>query len=244
MNTTTQDTVSTAEPVEAGTLEHLDPNTLELEDNIRAERPLDADFLASVKANGVLTPVRAWRRDDGTVVVRFGTQRVRAARETRQATVPVYIVPRTQLGEHEAEAERLVQQIVENDQRAALTGAERAAAYQQLAFEGLSVPTIARRVGVKQARVKDGIAVAESAVAAQAATEHALTLDQAAVLVEFEDDPDAVEALVRTASENPAQFAHTAQRRRDDRAARQAVNATQDELRGRGYEILDTDPAW
>src|SRR5689334_24043901 len=56
---------------------------------------------------------------------------------------------------------------------------DRAAAFQQLAFEGLSVTAIAKRTGTKQAVVKNGLAVAENAVAVSAIQEHQLTLDQA-----------------------------------------------------------------
>ncbi len=52
--------------------------------------------------------------------------------------------------------------MVENDQREALTDSDRAAAFQQLAFEGLSVTAIARRTGTKQKEVKTALAVVET----------------------------------------------------------------------------------
>ena len=131
--------------------------------------------MQSIKENGVLTPVLGHRSDDGNVTVRAGQRRVYAAREAGLTTIPVYIVEAD-----EVTAERIVQQMVENDQREALTDSDRAAAFQQLAFEGLSVTAIARRTGTKQKDVKTALAVTENPVAASAIQEHQLTLDQAA----------------------------------------------------------------
>ena len=80
--------------------------------------------------------------------------------------------------------------MVENDQREALTDGDRAGAFQQLAFEGLSIAAIAKRTGTKQNVVKSGLVVAENVVAATAIQTHQLTLDQAATLIEFEDDEE------------------------------------------------------
>ncbi|PPH96498.1 hypothetical protein C5C56_14625 [Rathayibacter sp. AY1D1] len=57
---------------------------------------------------------------------------------------------------------RIVQQIIENDQRAELSVADRTAAWAQLAFEGVSAAAIAKRTGTKTDAVKKGLAVAES----------------------------------------------------------------------------------
>lgn len=219
-----------------GTVEHIDPNAIIIEANVRPSAPLTKEFVASIRENGVLTPVLARRDAQGNVVVRAGQRRTLAAREAGLSSIPAYIVEAD-----EATVERIVQQMVENDQREALTDGERAAAFQQLAFEGLSVTAIAKRTGTKQAVVKSGLAVAENAVAASAIQEHQLTLDQAATLIEFEDDEATRADLIGIAINDPAQFAHAAQRARDDRARAQVKAQTEDELRGRGYEILDHD---
>ncbi len=76
------------------------------------------------------------------------------------ATIPVYVIDAD-----ETTAERIVQQMIENDQREELKAADRVAAFQQLAFEGLSVTNIARRTGTKAAEVKRSITVAENPAA-------------------------------------------------------------------------------
>jgi ParB family chromosome partitioning protein len=162
-----------------------------------------------------------------------------ASREAGLATIPVYLVEAD-----EVNAERIVQQMVENDQREALTDGDRAAAFKQLAFEGLSVTAIARRTGTKQKEVKTALAVTENQVAASAIQEHQLTLDQAAVLIEFDGDDKIRADLIQVATTDPAQFAHAAQRARDEKARAQTRADTEAELATRGYTILDTDPGY
>ncbi|GAB3584636.1 hypothetical protein GCM10027406_31380 [Leifsonia lichenia] len=223
----------------AGTIEHLDPHTLSIETNVRPSAPITPAFVQSIKENGVLTPVLGYRSDDGQVTVRAGQRRVFAAREAGLATIPVYLVEAD-----DATARRIVQQMVENDQREALTDADRAAAFQQLAFEGLSVTAIARRTGTKTREVKTALAVVENQIAASAIHENQLTLDQAAVLIEFDDDDETRANLIQVATTDPAQFAHTAQRARDDKARAKAKADTEADLAGRGYLILDSDPGY
>ena len=146
-----------------GTLEHIDPQALILESNVRPSAPIDKEFVATIKQFGVLMPVLARRDEHGNVLVRAGQRRTLGAREAGVATIPVYIT-----NADDQTAERIIEQIVENDQRKELTDGDRAAAYQQLAFEGLSVATIAKRVGVKRDVVQAGIDVAENATAASA----------------------------------------------------------------------------
>ena len=63
------------------TLEMLDPATLTVDINVRKDAALTADFIASIKEHGVMEPVIAHRKDDGTVHVLMGQRRTRAAVE-------------------------------------------------------------------------------------------------------------------------------------------------------------------
>ena len=220
-----------------GTIAHIDPNQIEVETNIRTTVKLDAVFLASIREYGALTPVGCRRNEDGTATLRIGQRRLLAAHEVGLAAIPAYIVE----GD-ESTVTRLLEQFAENEHRANLTEPERAAVFQQLAFEGLTIPQIAKRTGVKKAVVEAGNTVADSEFAGKIATKHEVTLDQAAAILEFEDDPKAVNALVQTAEDTPDQFRHEVQRQRDDRARRQAVEAEQDALREQGFTILDRAP--
>lgn len=220
-----------------GTIEHIDPNQIEVETNIRTTVKLDPGFVASIREYGVLTPVGCRRNEDGTVTARIGQRRVLAAREVGLPAVPAYIVE----GD-DSTVTRLLEQFAENEHRASLTEPERAAVFQQLAFEGLTVPQIAKRTGVKKTVVEAGITVADSEFAGKIATKYEVTLDQAAAILEFEDDAQAVKSLVQYAEEAPEQFRHEVQRQRDERERRQQVEAEQERLRGQGFTILDRAP--
>lgn len=161
-----------------GTIEHIDPTTLVIEANVRTSAPVTKDFIASIRENGVITPILARRDEHGNVIVPAGQRRTLAAREAEVTTVLVYVVE----GD-DTTADRIIQQIIENDQRADLSTADRTAAWAQLAFEGISAAQIAKRTGTKTDAVKKGLAVAESATVTSALREHALTLEQAAVLL-------------------------------------------------------------
>lgn len=219
-----------------GTIEHLDPTTLVIDVNVRPSAGIDPGFVQSIRENGVLVPVVASRDEQGNVLVRMGQRRTLGAREAGAASIPVYIVE----GD-DSTVERIIRQMAENDHRDGLTASDRAAAFQQLAFEGMSVTAIAKRTGTKAKEVKTAIAVAENPTAASAINEHPLTLDQAAVLIEFEDDEDTRDNLIATALGNPGQFAHAAQRARDDRARARAKAQKEAELAEAGWEILDRD---
>ena len=222
------------------TLIHVDPNTIELEANIRTEAALDAGFLASIRANGVFTPVLGHRNADGNVRVRAGQRRILAAREVGLPTVPVYLVDATD----DVEADRLIHQLVENEQRDSMTDVDKVAAYKALELEGLSVAAIAKRTGANRHEIKASITVADNVTAATAIKEHALTLDQAAVLMEFDGDDATVSALVECATREPSQFAHAAQRARDDRARAQKRQEVIDGLTAKGISIRDSRPGY
>jgi ParB family chromosome partitioning protein len=219
-----------------GTIEHIDPNLIVVEANVRTEANLPREFVASIKQNGVLTPILARRDEQGNVIVRAGQRRTLAAREAGLESIPAYIVEADQ-----TTVDRIVQQMVENDHREAVTDADRVAAFQQLAFEGLTPAVIAKRTGTKAATVKTGIAVAENGTAAAAIVSHSLTLDQTAVLIEFEGDDETVSQLIDVAENDPNQFAHAAQRARDDKHRAEITAVATADLIERGYEILTRD---
>ncbi|MDQ1082501.1 MULTISPECIES: ParB/RepB/Spo0J family partition protein [Microbacterium] len=222
-----------------GTIEHIDPTTLVIEANVRTSAPVTKDFIASIRENGVITPILARRDEHGNVIVRAGQRRTLAAREAEVPTVPVYVVE----GD-DTTADRIIQQIIENDQRADLSTADRTAAWAQLAFEGISAAQTAKRTGTKTDAVKKGLAVAESATVTSALHEHALTLDQAAVLLEFEDDADARAHLIEVATTDPTQFEHTAQSLRDDAAEKANLAAVEQEHIDNGFQVLTRGEAY
>ena len=223
-------------PASVGVIEHLDPASLVLETNVRTDVDLDDAFVESIRSLGVLTPILAYRKDDEQVHVRAGQRRTRAARQVGLATVPVYVV--TAQG---AEAERIIEQLIENEQRTSLTEGDRIEAWKQLAFEGLSVTQIAKRTGAKRDRVKTGISVAQANSGKSLMTQ-GVTLDQAAILLEFEDDPDTVAELTQTATTDPGFFPHAVESARRERANRAACAPLVAEAEQQGFTILAERP--
>lgn len=222
-------------------LAHVDPRTLIVSANVRGDAHLDKPFVASIRDQGVLVPIVARRRDDELHVV-LGQRRTLGAVEAGRALVPVYIVDVPDEGKA-AEILRIVTQIIENDHREGLTDSDRVRGHQQLALLGLSAGQIARRTRTGIGGVKTSLRVADSELAAAAMARYDLTLDQAGVLAEFEDDTEAVKALTVTAKKDPAQFPHLAQRLRDKRAEDAARASLLEQLAAAGVAVIDA-PAY
>lgn len=218
-------------------LQQVDPRNLQLENNVRAEASLTKDFLASIKELGVLMPVIAVRNLDGTLLVRAGQRRTAAAREVGLTSIPVYITD-----EGTDDATRLVTQIVENDQRLGLEADDRALGIQALIDTGMSVTKVAKRLSMPAAQVKKSSTVASSKAALEALQKESLTLDQAAELAEFEDDPAAVAALIEASKRRF--FDHELARQKSDRVYRQKLGEASEPYIQRGMTVVQSRPAY
>ena len=221
-----------------GTLEHLDPNVLELDANVRDDPALTKQFIANIAENGVLVPLTAVRTDTGAVLVRTGQRRTLAAREAGLPTVPVYVLPVN--GEHE-NAARVIEQIVENDHRAGLTATQRVFGIQQLLDTGMSVTKVAKRLAVSAERVKASKAVAGSQDALNALRNEQMSLAEAAVLAEFDGDERAAARLLGCAGR--PQFDHVAAQLRAEKVSAQALADEEARCRAEGYAVLTEQPS-
>jgi ParB family chromosome partitioning protein len=226
--------MTTVEP----TLAMLDPASLLVDLNIR-EAKLDKDFVASIKDHGVIEPIVAVRTENGQVRVRHGHRRTLAAIEAGQALVPVFLAGT----EDNDEADRIARQWHENQHRAALTNAEQVAAVDQLALLGLSAATIAKRLRSPRKHVESALNVRASELArAATARYNFLTLEQSAVIADFDEDPEAVKALVAAAKQGDVQFQRAAQTACQDRDRAQGRAALLDALTAAGVTVLDGRP--
>ncbi len=128
-------------------------------------------------------------RTDGIYSVEMGQRRVLAAREAGVR------VSACAVATHDDRTAAVIRQLIESAHRTALGPEHEAEAHEQLAFNfGMFVTAIAEKTGTDRDSVKNGIAVATNYTARKAFTEIGIGLDQAAVLVEFEDDPAAPSA--------------------------------------------------
>lgn len=239
--------MTTATPNEQtlGTLEHLHPDTVQIDDNVRTDAALTKPFIASIAENGVLVPVTAIRTPDGVIHVRTGQRRTLAARKAGLSTIPVVV---RDVDYHpgdpsdEQQAGRLVEQIVENGGRLDLTPTQRVFGIQQLLDTGMSVTKAAKKLSVSAPTIKAAKAVAgsQAALDALASDEHQLSLLEAAVIAEFEDDPRAVERLLNPRWQS---FDHVAAQLREERVSAQALAEAEQRYRDQGYTVLTEQPA-
>lgn len=221
---------------------NLDPATLTLETNVRKLNATEqahinelADNIAQV---GVYTPLRGVRTTTGEVMIRDGQRRLLAAQQAKVDTVPVIVHTEDSEGD-EREAARISQQVLANSGRA-LSDEDTNEAIDQLAMFGVSTDQIAARTGLDRNKVATTVATAGHESARAAANTQQLTLDQVQVLIEFEDDEDAVRHLTRAAQSG--QFDHIAQWLRQNRAAEQARAEAEQTYLDRGINVFHGYP--
>ena len=232
--------MTTARVFEVGHLYEVAPGELTIGSNVRADIRADAkEFAASVRARGVLVAIDAHVDAGGALVVLRGQRRALVAAQvgTPSGRVPVRVVPAPD------EADRITDQLVENLHRAGMRERETREAVEQLALLGVPVAQIVKRTALARPVVAAALAVSGHEASKARMDAQDMTLEQAAVFAEFEDDPDAVAALEQ-AWDNPWQrdrLAHVAQRLRDERAERQALRRDVERLRAEGLPVLDPD---
>lgn len=106
---------------------------------------------ATIAARGVLQPIVVRPANaEGHYRIRFGARRFRGARLAGQASIPALVRQGAA-----SEVDSLIEQVIENDQRASLTTAELAHTVASLQHLGLSQSEISARLG----RSKDRIAM-------------------------------------------------------------------------------------
>lgn len=219
---------------QAPALQQINPAELLLGTNVREHATLDKGFKASIKECGVLSPIVAVQADDG-LTVRYGQRRTLAAVEAGLDSVPVVVVP----ADTDDEAARIIEQLAENDHRADVADTDRTAAYEQLAAFGWSATKIARKTHRPKAEVQAAQTVAASQTARDTVAQHdALTLDDAVLVAEFDDDQDVVDAIVQAAKDGQS-TEHVAARARREKAAQQARAAVAEQLAEAGVTVID-----
>ena len=224
----------TSSTTTAPVMEQIDPSTLLIDTNVRADATPDKTLIESVRDLGVLVPVVAVRTEDG-VRVRYGHRRTRAAVEAGRATIPVWVFDADSAG---TDVDRIVRQWAENEHRESLTDADRLAAVEQLSAFGVSAAQISKRLRAPRKNVDAALSASKSTLAKAALVRYDfLDLAQAAVVAEFEDDPETVKALVVAARDG--RFDHVAQQARDERTRTARVEAFAAALTEQGVTIVE-----
>lgn len=228
----------TATAYQVGCLYEVDPGELRIGANVRTDTCPDArQFAASVKARGVLEVITAHVDSEGALTVVRGQRRtlVAATVGTPTGTVPVRVVAAPD------EVDRIVDQVTENVHREDMHVRETRDAIEQLALLGVCAAQITKRTALPRPLVTSALAVVAHEATKQRMDAAGMTLQEAAVFAEFEDDPHAI-AVLTGAWESPwqrRQIGHIVQQLRDERAEQAALRAEVERLRGEGLPALD-----
>lgn len=227
------------------TAAYMDPRELVIAENVRkdfdvAEHPKQAD---SIREFGVGAPVLAEREPDGTVHVIDGQVRVLIAQAVGVSRVPVWITDApTDVDAKQRRIDRTMAQINLNERRIPLTQADYAAGVALMLDLGASPTRVAKGLQqTKRADVRKLAAVGRSAAGRELADNGQYSLDQLAVIAEYDnlDDTDAVEKLTSASRYN---FGYTAKAIAADREeARRRLHASLP-YAAYGFGILTDEP--
>jgi ParB family chromosome partitioning protein len=212
----------------------LDPAALLLDGNVRTKVNKDAGFAAlaaSVAELGVVQPITVWRPDTtAPMTVLRGQRRTLAALDAGK-DVPGIIITGP-----EDEAKRISDGLAENLHREDLTAADTAAAVAALFDLKVPAARVAKITGIGRKSVTQARQVAGDPAALEAARKHAhLTLDEAAAIAEFADEPEVAEHLAGQAGAR--NFSHIVQQQRDKRAEKAAAVKLTAKLEADGYTV-------
>jgi ParB family chromosome partitioning protein len=204
--------------------------------NVRTDLDLNEEFVASIAANGVLVPLRITPDGDSYRVI-DGGRRLAAAVKAGTEEVPFDLVAE-RAGD---EAGQYLDMILTNAHRNPLTVLEEADALFAAKQAGATRTRLRKTTGKNPATVSAALAAArltaETRDQAQEAGEQ-LTLDQYAILAEFQNDPEAVERLLTVA--RWGSMDHEAERIRQQRAEQAEHQRLRTELEDAGYQVADT----
>jgi ParB family chromosome partitioning protein len=249
MASTTKTIEASAEPDTGQPLElvYVPPGSLLLDRNVRLHA--DDALVESIRLHGVLQPIVAVKTaaggddGDGELRVKFGHRRTVGAIAAQRPLVPVLIAG-DEADDDPGQIDRVLEQLAENEDRAALTALDHVNAIEQLAAFALPAGEIAKRTRRPIAQVEAALKVAQSPEAKDVLLDQPdLDLVSAAAVAEFDgDDRDAAIAIVT--GQVPGyggSVAHRLQRLRDDAAARRARAAAEEVARGLGFNVIDKD---
>ncbi|MGH3155605.1 MAG: ParB/RepB/Spo0J family partition protein [Streptosporangiaceae bacterium] len=222
-----------ARPVIAVTLLTAHPG------NVRRDLDLTAEFVASVAANGVLVPLRITPDPGGAYRVIDGHRRLAAALRAGLTEVPVDVA-----GERAGdEPGQFLDMWTAHRHTRPLAPVEEADALFAAREAGATRARIRKATGLRAAGVSAALAAAgltEQTRSVLDGLDRQLSLDQLAVIAEFEDDARAVARLMAAA--RGGGFDHEAERLRQQRAEQAAHRGLAAELEAAGFAVTDGLP--
>lgn len=226
-----------------------DPDDLVFGRNIRtdAAESLDADFLASIAAEGFQASPTVWINPEGFLQVKTGHRRTLAARAVSYRPCPVTLVAPPH-GE-DAAARRLDEigsQWDENEHRAAMSAADKLATVQEMLDLGATPTKVHKRL--RTVSTADAAAVARISKAPAAEAAHAaaiageLDLVQAATAAELNPTDKDMQRLKTGAAQGS--FDRTVITIRRERRVRAALELARRQHTKKGFTVLDSRPGY
>jgi ParB family chromosome partitioning protein len=215
--------------------------------NVREDLSLTPEFVASIAAEGVRIPLLITTSPGGGWLVIEGHRRLAAAVQAGLAEVPCDIDP----GRAGDEAGQFLDMLLANSDgyRANYTVLEETAALFAAHEAGASRTRIRKATGRTAAQVKTCLAaggLSEETRAQAAELGRELTLEDLAVLAEFDGDADATSRLLG-AVQHGYPVEHTAERIRQDRAEAAEHDRLRASLQAAGVPVtadLPSGAAW
>jgi ParB family transcriptional regulator, chromosome partitioning protein len=208
--------------------------------NVRRDIHLDQEFLDSIAELGILTPLRITPAGNGVYRVIEGHRRLAAAEQLGLTEVP-YDLAAEREGD---EAGQFLDMYATNHHRKGLSTLEEADALFGASANGASKRRIRKATGLSADEVASAMkAGGMSGLARETAAAFGqdLTLDQAALFAEFQDDEEAVSQIMTDIC-NGRTGQHVAERLRQERAHEAARQQLITQLTSDGYQIADEYP--
>lgn len=225
-------------------IELLDPRELTAHpNNVRTDLGDLTGLTASIAAQGVLEPLVVVPTADGYAIV-AGHRRAAASIAAEVDRVPCVIREDLKLlhaTDNPRVAEHVGAMLAENLHREGLTAVEEARGIQTMLDLGMPISKVAKSTGLGDKRVKKAIGVSRlDQGTADMVTDMGLTLDQAAVVVLYADDPDTSAKLASAARDGVGRFEHAVAQAKQEREAREKYAAKLAELQAAGVAIADS----
>jgi ParB family chromosome partitioning protein len=208
--------------------------------NVRRDLGLSPEFVASVKENGILVPLRVTTGADGAYRVIDGHRRLAAAVQAGLAEVPVDLAG-DRAGD---EPGQFLDMWVSHRHRNPLAPLEEADALFAARQTGATKARIRKATGLKPPQITAALAAATLSSETRASVQalpRELTLEDLAVLAEFEGDPAAVDQLL-TAARWHGTLDHHAERLRQEREEQAEHARLCRELEEAGVTVTDALP--
>lgn len=222
----------------------LDPAELVIAENVRKTFDLSEHpaVVESIKEFGVDIPIIAERQPDGTLHVTEGQLRTLIALDAKIANVPVWVRDADpDIADNERRIRTTLMQMNVNDRRVAMVEADRAGGIALMLDLGASVTRVAKGLQRKRSQVKHAATIAASATARGLVDEGTYSLDQLAVIADYETlgDTNAVERLLRVARSS---FSYAAKQIAADREETRARMEAAVFCAALGFGILTAEP--